>query len=77
MAQELLDLVSKYKPKLVFLMEVKVGRAHIETVRRKLGFDGLLFVRGVGIGGGIGLLWRIKDSVSLLSYSHNHVDVIF
>lgn len=77
MAQELLDLVSKYKPKLVFLMEVKVGRAHIETVRRKLGFDSLLFVRGVGIGGGIGLLWHIKDSVSLLSYSHNHVDVIF
>lgn len=40
-----------------------------------LGFDGMIAVEANGHSGGIALLWRNKDEVSLNSISKNHIDV--
>ena len=42
---------TRVMPKLVFLMEVKVGREKVESIRRSIGFEGLFFVDGVNNGG--------------------------
>ena len=73
--QELVDIVSTKKPKIVFLMEVKVGRQQVERVKNKLRFEGCFIVDSVRGGGGLAMLWREKNWVSLISYSKNYIDV--
>ena len=73
--QEIVDIVSAKRPKLIFLMEVKIGRASIEKVRNKLCYEGMFVVDSVRCGGGLVLLWKEKNWVSLISYSKNHIDV--
>lgn len=51
-----MDLESTLKPKFIFLMEIKVGRVHVDKLKAKLGFEGCVFIDTVGMGGGIGLL---------------------
>lgn len=45
--QEPYDLGRRFKPKIVFLMEFKVGRDKVERVKRQIQFDGLFFVEGI------------------------------
>lgn len=52
----LCNLVRRLGPKIVFLMEVKVGREKVERVRRRLQFEALFFMEGVNHGGGLALL---------------------
>ncbi|XP_019189008.1 PREDICTED: uncharacterized protein LOC109183382 [Ipomoea nil] len=73
--RELLDLVSKKRPDFVFLMETKSCSIRLESVRVRLGFEGLLCVDRVGMGGGLTLFWREKEMASLLSFSDNNIDV--
>lgn len=68
-------MVSKYRPKFVFLMETKVCRDHAERLKYKMGFEGLFYVDNVGRSGGLVLFWKDKFSVSLISFSKNHIDV--
>ena len=49
------DLVHRFLPKLVLLMEVKVGRESVEKVHRRIKFEGSFFVEGIVI------LQRIQD----------------
>ncbi|XP_019150373.1 PREDICTED: uncharacterized protein LOC109147192 [Ipomoea nil] len=74
--REVLDMASRKKPDFIFVMETKVGREHAERLRVKLGFQGLFYVDSRGLSGGLALLWKTNDTVSLLSYSRNHVDVV-
>ncbi|XP_031101849.1 uncharacterized protein LOC116005749 [Ipomoea triloba] len=73
--REVVDLVSRKKSDFVFLMETKVRRDHAERLRIKLGFEGLFYVDGFGLSGGLALLWRKNNTARLLSFSKNHVDV--
>ncbi|XP_019164331.1 PREDICTED: uncharacterized protein LOC109160499 [Ipomoea nil] len=68
-------MVSRKKPKFVFLMETKVGRVHAERLRVKLGFDGLFYVDSTGLSGGLALPWKTNNTARLLSFSKNHVDI--
>ena len=45
--QELVDLVSTKKPKMVFLMETKVGRQQMERIKNLLKFEGSFVVDSV------------------------------
>ncbi|XP_031125428.1 uncharacterized protein LOC116027784 [Ipomoea triloba] len=65
-----MDLVSSKKPDFIFLMETKVGRAHAERLRVKLGFDGLLYVDSVGLSGGLALFWRSNNTSAADEGSH-------
>ncbi|XP_031116377.1 uncharacterized protein LOC116020030 [Ipomoea triloba] len=73
--REVIDLVSSKKPDFVFLMETKVRRAHAKRLRIKLGFEGLFYVEGVGLSGGLVLFWKKNNTARLISFSKNHVDV--
>ena len=70
-----MDLVSIKQLKMIFLMEVKVERSHVERVMEKIKFEGLFTVDSVRGGGGLALLWKEKDWISLISFSRNHIDV--
>ncbi|XP_019179933.1 PREDICTED: uncharacterized protein LOC109175136 [Ipomoea nil] len=69
-------MVSKRRPVFVFLIETKANSVKVEEVRIKLGFERAFCVDRVGLGGGLALFWRDSDTVTLLSYSVNHIDVI-
>ena len=68
--------MSTKKPKLVFLMEIKVGRIHVDRVRNKLQYEGSFMVDSVRGGGGLVLLWKEMSWVKLISFSRNHIDVV-
>ncbi|XP_031101846.1 uncharacterized protein LOC116005747 [Ipomoea triloba] len=40
-----------------------------------MGFEGLLCVDRVAMGGGLALLWRDSDAATLMSYSNNYIDI--
>lgn len=44
--------------------------------RNKLGFEGAFTVESQHQGGGIALLWRHNNEVSLQSFSEHHIDVM-
>ena len=46
----LLDLVSRFKPNLVFLMETIVNKRKVESVQHQIRYDGLFTVDGVNNG---------------------------
>lgn len=63
------------KPDFIYLMETKVRRVHADQLKSRMGFEGVFYVDGGGVGGGLALFWKVKDSLRLLSYSKNHIDV--
>ncbi|WCJ41960.1 hypothetical protein M5689_022794 [Euphorbia peplus] len=71
----LMNLVSKFRPEFIFLMEVKCNRAKIESIKRKLCYDGLFFIDPINQGGGLALLWKLNGTVNLLRASRNFIDV--
>lgn len=73
--REIMALEAKVKPMFIFLMETEVRREHAERLKVKLNFEGLFYVDGGSVGGGLALLWRDSGVASLISYSKNHIDV--
>lgn len=74
-SQFLKDLVSQKKPNFIFLCETLSKQDQLEKVKKYLGFEGLLVVDCQGQSGGLALIWRNKNEVSLRSFSKNHIDV--
>lgn len=72
--QILLDLVQIKKPMFVFLMETMVDLKRIDGIRAKLKYEGLFTVAGTGHGGGLALMWKQVDSISIVSSSQNFID---
>ncbi|KAL8479510.1 hypothetical protein ACS0TY_026419 [Phlomoides rotata] len=72
------EILSK-GPGFVFLCEIKLLRVELEGVSRKLGFDYYFGVdcevSRLGRRGGVAILWRAEWNLTVLSYSHNHIDV--
>ena len=75
--EEFAALVSNKDPKMVFLMETKVGKKNtMERIGRKMQFANIFVVPCVNTGGGLALLWKADCSVDVQSYSDNHIDAI-
>lgn len=55
--RDLKRLLKDKCPKLVFLMENKLGSIQMEMIKHKLGFKNCFMVDSVGKGGGLALLW--------------------
>ena len=68
--------MSRCQPMFIFLMEVEINREKVEKVQRRLRFDGLFFVEGVNVGGGLALIWKEQSLVRLISYAKNYIDVV-
>lgn len=73
--QVLINLVRCKKPSIIFLMEILCSKNRLESIKLKLGFDGLFVVDCVERSGELALLWDASTNVSLLSYARNFVDV--
>lgn len=72
---ELKEIITKKQPQFVFVMETKVARTRAESLKISLGFDNLFYVDSRGLSGGLALFWKGRNIASLISYSHNHIDI--
>ena len=70
------DLVSSKKPGMLFLIEILVGVAKMESIKTHLGFECMVVVKNEGHGGGLALLWETKNTVILLGFSQKVIDVV-
>ncbi|XP_062076041.1 uncharacterized protein LOC133780185 [Humulus lupulus] len=73
--QFLKDLVVQKRPKYVFLCETLCSKEKVEHVRRLLHFEGSFSIDSQGRSGGIALLCKVQEEVTLVRFSHNHIDV--
>ena len=74
--REVTNLVNKFNPQVVFLMETKRKTNEMEWLRSKWKYDKCLTVKGIGRVGGLALLWMNEAFVEVISYSQNHIDVL-
>ena len=73
--QILLKMKQAYCPDVVFIMETKINRILMESLRIKLGYSCKLVVESAGKRGGLGLFWSDSVDIQLLSFSSFHIDV--
>ena len=73
-ARALRDLVQRWNPKIVFLMETKAGVKRMTKVKERIGFPNGLVVPSEGKSGGIALLWIREVEVEIKSFSRFHID---
>ncbi|XP_062088870.1 uncharacterized protein LOC133795435 [Humulus lupulus] len=48
----------------------------MDSIKRSLGFEGLIVVDSIGQSGGLAFLWRHQEEAQLLSFSHSHIDLL-
>ena len=70
------NLVQQYNPKIVFLMETKVGVRKMKRVQSRIGLQNGIIIPSEGRNGGLALLWERELDVELKSYTRNHIDAI-
>ena len=73
---ELVTLVGKKDPTVVFLMETKANVEVIEKVRRKIQFAHKFVVPRPNQGGGLALLWKEDFQLDVQTSSDNHIDAV-
>ena len=71
---ELLKIVRREDPNIVFLMETRLDSRKLEFLRVRLGMAGCLGVDRHGLGGGLALLWSSAITVYIKNFSHHHID---
>lgn len=72
--RELTYLVSRFKPKVIGLMETKIDKQRLDHIRCSLGFKHGVIVDRIGIAGGIVLWWLEEGDVQILNFSKFHID---
>ena len=75
-ARALHDMVRRWKPEIVFLMETKSKVKRMEKIKNKIGFANGLIVPSRGRSGGVALLWTREVNLDINSYSGSHIDAI-
>ena len=70
----LAELVISKKPLFIFLIETLCSRSKLESIERQLNYNGLFVVERMGRSGGLALLWKALNSVTLLKYANNFID---
>ena len=70
------ELVQRWNPKIVFLLETKVKKNATEKIMEKINFVNGLNVPRKGRGGGLALLWKREVALEIMGYSRNHIDAI-
>ncbi|CAM8905994.1 unnamed protein product [Rhodiola kirilowii] len=70
------EAIRAFSPQIVCLMETRKKDTDGEWIKWRLGFRNGLSVGCRGQSGGLVLLWEENIDVSVLSFSHNHVDAV-
>lgn len=71
----LCELVRVHHPDVILLFETLSFGVRLETLRVKLNFASCLSIDCIGHSSRLAVLWRNKIACSILSYSHNHIDM--
>lgn len=71
------DLIKGHNPKFVFLIETLSFAKKIKDLKIRFGFDQCFSVDKLGRSGGLAVLWKAPINFHMVSYSHNHIDVVF
>ncbi|XP_059431505.1 uncharacterized protein LOC132165008 [Corylus avellana] len=72
--RELCRLVKQKQPIMVFLMETKLRKEKMESIRCKLEFASMFVVESVGKSGGMALLWGEDVNVTIQNFSQRHIN---
>lgn len=67
-------LIYAHDPTIVFLCEMKSNARHMDRLRLELNFDRSFTINSRGSSGGLCVLWKDEITLSLRSYSLNHID---
>uniref|UniRef100_A0A7N2KXV8 DUF4283 domain-containing protein n=1 Tax=Quercus lobata TaxID=97700 RepID=A0A7N2KXV8_QUELO len=70
------NLVQRWDPEVIFLMETKKKIAGMKKVKLKLGFVNGFYVQRQGRGGELAMFWRKEVNLEIKSYSKYHIDVV-
>ena len=70
------ELVQRWDPNVVFLMETKIKKKAMEKVMEKIKFVNGLVVPSEGRSGGLAMLWKREVQLEIMGYSRNHIDAI-
>lgn len=70
------DVIRQERPMIVFLCETLSTKEKMEWYQTRLGFEGMIVVEAKGRSGGLAMLWRKTDQITLQSLSKYHVDVV-
>ena len=70
------NLVRRWNPKVIFLIESKAKTRRMERIKYRLGFANGLIVPCVGRKGGLALFWAREVDLEIKSYSQNHVGAV-
>ncbi|KAM7266465.1 hypothetical protein ACFE04_004362 [Oxalis oulophora] len=73
--QNLVQLVHKERPMLMFLSETKKTSREMEVIRCRVGMSNCMAVSSSGRSGGLALLWSDVVKVEVRSFSSHHIDV--
>lgn len=74
--QMLVELVKCKKPNFLFLIKTMCNKTKLESLKVKLGYEGLFTVDPTGQSGGLALYWKSSSKVSLQKFSRNYIDVV-
>ncbi|KAK4254083.1 hypothetical protein QN277_009512 [Acacia crassicarpa] len=75
-ARNLRDMIRKYRPSIIFLMETKINSDRIKRLRLKCGFECDLYVEPRGLSGGLAVWWSASISLTVLYKSRNIIHVV-
>lgn len=54
-------------------MEIKTRNSRLQSIRRLLGYEGMLTVDPIGRSGGLAFMWLRNNEVEIISYSSRHI----
>ena len=72
--QALVELVHNKRPDFIFLIETLCYRDKLESIKIKLGFEGLFAVDRKGRSGWVAMFWKNNFKVKLLKFGRNFID---
>ncbi|KAM0866346.1 hypothetical protein ACQ4PT_042693 [Festuca glaucescens] len=74
--RELRKVVKQEGPSILFVMETKISKERVESLKISLGFTGCFGVSSEGLSGGIALFWSADVVVDVKNFSSCHIDAM-
>ena len=70
------SLLKEHNPDIVFLIESKLTRRQAKSLVTRLNFENWWAVDRVGMSGGLLLIWKMKITLKVLSWSCGHISAM-
>jgi exonuclease III len=72
--RELHNLVKRFKPTVLCVIETQIHKSRVEGLARTLGYDNCFAVSSTGRSGGLGMFWNNDTNLDVLPFSQYHID---